>query len=110
MRIRSPGELFIYCCGSNHPSYKVADYNIPDQKPELMSCTISRGLFDSYIGVFHGVPVSVYHDHEVGAYNTGEMFCMNVVSNICLVKYCSNHHRCFNLHFKAHTALLRVYF
>jgi hypothetical protein len=79
MRIRSPAELFIYC-GSNHPTYKVSEYNLPDQKPERTSGITSRGLFDSYIGVFHGLPVSVYHDHEVGAYNTGEKYCMNVVS------------------------------
>jgi hypothetical protein len=97
MRFRSPGELFIYC-GSNHPSYKVAEYNLPDQKLERTSFITSRGLFDSYIGIFHGVPISVYHDHEVGSYNTGEKYCMNVVCNIFWLKYWSNPDRCSNLH------------
>jgi hypothetical protein len=79
VKITSPAELYIFC-GSNHPSYKVAELSNPGRTLERLPGTLSRGLFESYMGNFHGLPISLHHDHKCGEYSNGDKYCMNMVS------------------------------
>jgi hypothetical protein len=79
MRIEASGDL-VFFCGSPQPTYKVSGLILNDKILEGYSTMpISEAFRDAHIGMFRGVPIDVYHDHERGTYDNGAPYCINMV-------------------------------
>ncbi|KAF2426284.1 hypothetical protein EJ08DRAFT_377351 [Tothia fuscella] len=70
-------ELLVFC-SSPQPTYKVLNFSNLHCKIEALPASTTRGLHESYIGLFRGVLFDVHHDHKCGSYADGSKYCINM--------------------------------